>query len=252
MRRPAAFFPIVLTLGAITLVPVVSTRAQDAREEGPFEIEKCQTISKSGSYKLVKNISPTSSTSTNGTCLVITASFVSINLGGFTITGFGGTGTFGVVAVPSSGRLQGIAVRNGSIVGNGVDLSAADGSIVEGLGVFGVPPTDVGIDAAGIVKNNTVVGIVAQHGFGIGISASGTVTGNYVTGSGNGMSIVQGSTVLGNTSTNNGSPQGNPAQGIGISVECPSNVTDNTAVNNGTVNLVLSGTGCNDTNNVAP
>jgi hypothetical protein len=163
---------------------------------------------------------------------VITASFVSINLGGFTISGFGGTGTPGIVATPSSGRLQGIAVRNGSIQGNGVELSAVDGSIVEGLGVFGVPPTEVGIEATGIVKNNTVVGIVEQHGFGTGISASGTVTGNYVTGSGGtGMSIGQGSTVLGNTVTNSGAPGAPPGRGIGISVECPSNVTDNTAVN---------------------
>jgi hypothetical protein len=195
---------MVLAIGVVTLAPMASAQAQDSREEGPIEIEKCQTISKPGSYKLVKNISPTSSTSTNGTCLVITASFVSINLGGFTITGFGGTGTFGIVATPSSGRLQGIAVRNGSIAGNGVELSAADGSIVEGLGIFGVPPTGIGIDATGIVKNNTVVGIVEQHGLGTGISASGTVTGNYVTGSGNGMAIGQGSTVLGNTSTKTG------------------------------------------------
>jgi hypothetical protein len=247
MKRPAAVFTIALALGAISLAPLAGARAGE-----PFEIEKCQTISQPGSYKLVKNISPTSSTSTNGTCLVITASFVSINLGGFTITGFGGTGTFGIVATPSSGQLQGIALRSGSIVGNGVELSAADGSIVEGLGVFGLPgATGVGIDATGIVKNNTVVGIVQTKGVGIGISASGTVTGNYVTGSDNGMSIGQGSTVLGNTSTNNGTPQ-LPASGTGISVGCPSNVTDNTAVNNSTANIVLNGTGCNDTNNVAP
>jgi hypothetical protein len=37
---------------------------------------------------------------------------------------------------------------------------------------------------------------------------------------------------------------------LGISVSCPSNVTDNTAVNN-EINLAI-GTGCNNTNNVAP
>ena len=82
MRRLAALLPMVLAIGVVTLAQMASAQAQDSREEGPIEIEKCQTISKPGSYKLVKNISPTSSTSTNGTCLVITASFVSINLGG--------------------------------------------------------------------------------------------------------------------------------------------------------------------------
>jgi hypothetical protein len=35
-------------------------------------------------------------------------------------------------------------------------------------------------------------------------------------------------------------------------VSCPSNVTDNTAINNAAKNLVLNGTGRNNTNNAAP
>jgi hypothetical protein len=57
MRRPAAFFPIALALGAMMVAPVAG-----AREEGPIEIEKCQTISKSGSYKLVNNLTFTGTT----------------------------------------------------------------------------------------------------------------------------------------------------------------------------------------------
>ena len=52
MKRPAA---LVLALGAMILTPRAGARA-DGREEGPIEIEKCQTISKPGSYKLVNNI----------------------------------------------------------------------------------------------------------------------------------------------------------------------------------------------------
>jgi len=55
MKRFAALFPIALALGAIILVPRVGAQAQDARE-GPTEIEKCQTISHPGSYKLVNNL----------------------------------------------------------------------------------------------------------------------------------------------------------------------------------------------------
>jgi hypothetical protein len=71
------------------------------------------------------------------------------------------------------------------------------------------------------------------------------VTGNYANGNLAGMDIGQGSTVIGNTATDN--------LDFGIFVTCPSNVTDNTAVNTRRGgNLQLSGEGCNNTNNVAP
>jgi hypothetical protein len=162
MRRPAAVFTVALALWAMILVPLGAARA-DGREEGPFEIEKCRTIDKPGSYKLVNDLTfsgTTSSGQTIGTCLTITASFVTIDLSGFTITGPG----FGkinlstaIAAQSSSSNLAGIAVRNGSIsgFGNGVALLSADGSIIEGLRVFGGCPCfdpGTGIDANGIVR----------------------------------------------------------------------------------------------------
>ena len=84
MKRSAAFFPIALAAAAITLVPLTGAQAQDFREEGPIEIEKCQTINKPGSYKLVKNIT---ATGTTGICLPITADLVTLDLAGFTISG---------------------------------------------------------------------------------------------------------------------------------------------------------------------
>jgi hypothetical protein len=226
MRRPAAFFPIVLALGAIILAPVASARA-DGREEGPREIEKCQTIDQPGSYKLVHNLTA------RGDCLVITANFVTIDLTGFVISG-NGTGT-GVVLRPPFG-VDGTAIRNGSITNfdTGV-LLVAEHSSVEGLRVTG---NSIGVIAAGIVKGN----IVWANDF--GMEAGGVVTGNNASGNGRtGILADFASTVIGNRSFNNG--------GIGLDVFCPSNVTDNTAVSNGT-NLMLNGTGCNNTNNVAP
>jgi hypothetical protein len=76
-----------------------------------------------------------------------------------------------------------------------------------------------------------------------GIFAVGTVTGNYVTDSGEGIGIGAGSTVIGNTARNSQ---------VGFFVDCPSNVTDNTAAFNTTANLQLNGNGCNNTSNVAP
>jgi hypothetical protein len=252
MRRPAARFPIVLALGAIILAPRASAQAQDSRQEGPTEIEKCQTIDKPGSYKLVKNLTFTVPPN-GGSCLLITADFVTIDLAGFSISFSGPMGFSSGISVmpPSGGTLVGITVRNGSIssvspgqISAGVDLGGAIGSIVEGLHVSSTGLT--GIAAAGIVKGNTVTGVT--HPNAVGISATGLVTGNYVSGNRNGMTIgafrLGGSTVIGNTVTDNA--------GFGIRVDCPSNVTDNTAVNNGFGNLVLNGEGCNNTNNVAP
>ena len=139
------------------------------------------------------------------------------------------------MAIEAGGNTTGITVRNGSISGNfsdGVVLSG-DGSIVEGLHVSNA--TALGITAGGIVRGNTAIGIF------VGIEADELITGNYVSGAQSG--IVAAGTVIGNTVTNSER---------GIVVGCPSNVTDNTATDNSIVNLLLNGTGCNNTNNVAP
>jgi hypothetical protein len=248
MRRLAALFPIVLALGAIILAPRAGAQAQAARGEGPTEIEKCRAIDKPGSYKLVNNLVA----ATGADCLVITADFVTIDLAGFSITSSGPrVGNFGPTAITAGADRAGIVVRNGSISGffRGIDLEG-NGSIVEGLRVGGPCPCGFGIIAKGIVRGNTAVGIAGVLGAtGTGIFATGTVSGNYVTLSRfAGIEIGQGSTVIGNTATDNRAGAG---PNIGILVNCPSNLTDNTAVNNNS-NLVLNGEGCHDEDNVAP
>ena len=147
MRRPAAFVPIVLALGAIILAPLAGARA-DGREEGLREIEKCQTIDQPGSYRLVNDLT---FSGTTGTCLAITADSVTIDLAGFTITGPGPSLSNNTSAIAAGNDRTGIAVRNGSISGfdNGVDLEG-NGSIVEGLRVFSC--SLFGIIATGIVR----------------------------------------------------------------------------------------------------
>jgi hypothetical protein len=259
MRKPAALFPILLIPGALVLASAGGARA-DAAREGPIAIEKCQTINQPGSYKLVNNLTFTSKTGTL-TCLLITADSVTIDLAGFTITGPGSLGlelppsTTAIAAQSSSAssaaNLRGIAVRNGSIsnFAIGVELSSADGSVVEGLRVFGGDcPCQFGIDANGIVRGNTVIGFSGIHESGFGMAATGVVTGNDVYHNQRGIGVGEGSTVIGNTVTNNNNG--------GLFVSCPSNVTTNTVVNNGHFfpggNLVLGGDGCTNTNNVAP
>jgi hypothetical protein len=77
------------TMAGVTFAAVLASLsagayAQDAREEGPIEIDKCQTISQPGSYKLVKNLVLVAGTRD---CLAISADFVTIDLAGFTISG---------------------------------------------------------------------------------------------------------------------------------------------------------------------
>jgi hypothetical protein len=115
MKGPAALFTIVLALAVISLAPLAGARA-DEREEGPREIEKCQTINQSGSYRLVNDL--TFSATSGGTCLLVTVDFVTIDLAGFTITGpgvFPPVSTAIAAMPPSGGQLVGIVVRNGSI-----------------------------------------------------------------------------------------------------------------------------------------
>jgi hypothetical protein len=237
-----------LLLAALLALVASGAQAQDATEKGPIEIKRCQTISASGSYKLVDNLTIKAA----ATCLPITANGVTIDLAGFSISGpTASASSAGVIAtaIAAGDKSSGITVRNGSITGffDGVNL-AGQGSIVEGLRVF--TGFAVGIVANGIVKGNTVLDFSGGPGNGIGIEATGIITGNFVSGSRiAGIEAGQGSTVIGNTATGNFG-----ALGAGIVVACPSNVSDNTAVNNGPAgpNLLLNGQGCNNTNNVAP
>jgi parallel beta-helix repeat protein len=249
MRQPAALFPIVLALGAMMLAPGAGAQ--------PTAITACQTISQPGPYVVANDIESFEANA----CLTITTDRVTIDLAGFSV---GGRNS-GIRAIISSGFLQGITVRNGSVFsrfGSALDLEEADGSIVEGVHALLVSLVPgAGILAHGIVRGNTFVG--PPHGAGVGISAFGVVTDNYVSGLSEGTGIVASGTVRGNTAMNNaigivvsaGSTAiGNTATGnrdAGIKADCPSNLTDNTAVNNGT-NLVLNGEGCHNEDNVAP
>jgi hypothetical protein len=243
MKSSAALFPIAFALGAITLAPWVSAQAQDSRQEGPIEIEKCQTISKPGSYKLVENLTARANTD----CLVIITGFVTIDLAGFSISSGGGDTTgAGIITSGSPGQFHGITVRNGSISNfhDGVVFEAAAGPIIEGLSVTGFnSDRGSGIDAlgaGGIVRGNTATN--SLDGFDVSFA---TLTGNYAAGNTVGFVIGEGSTVIGNTARNN--------KNAGIFVVCPSNVTDNTATGSQfNLEVQVGTTGCNLTNNVAP
>ena len=199
MRGPAALFPIAFALGAIILVP-----GAVARE--PTVITACQTISQPGRYLLANTIEMGGF----GTCLTITASGVTIDLDGFTVTGR----THAILSFA-----QGITVKNGSAFSRDAEavFLLGEGSKVTGLHVFQTFAGG-GIVASGIIRGNVVKVISVAPA----ISASGTVTDNFVSGSLT-AGISANGIVRGNTATNNL---------VGIEVSAGSEVIDNTAADN--------------------
>jgi hypothetical protein len=230
MIRSAVGFVVALVAGATVLSPA-------GRASSPIAITACQTIKAPGSYVLASNLTA------KGDCLVITADLVTIDLAGFSITGPAILGSAAGVRARNGGT--GIVVQNGSIsnFGTAVDLSSAQGSIVEGLRAF---DNGTGIVADGTVRGNTVVVTFED-----GIDASGTVTSNYLIKAAHGvlLRVGPGSTVSGNTAISLGRPGEDT-----IVVSCPSNVTGNTATGAALPghNLLLHGTGCSAKDNVAP
>jgi hypothetical protein len=242
----------VLALGSPMPAVGAGAPVPDYLDHGPAEIERCQAIDQPGSYKLVKNLKAT------GDCLVLTAQGVTIDLGGFALTG-DGTGTAIIGPKPQTGTAIPQArtvVRNGDIsnFARATDL----GGTVEGLrvtsnaeGIF----VSVGIVRGNTVQFNTSAGIeiadgivadnlVIANGTGISVHEAAVITGNEV--SGNKIGIDAGGT--GSALTAN-VVDGNSE--IGLRIRCPSNLTDNTAVGNA-ANLVLSDTTCHTSGNLAP
>jgi hypothetical protein len=188
---------------------------------GHFPIVICQ----SGSYRLAGNLTvPDADT----TAILITSINVTLDLNGFSISGpttcsFTACSPTGIgmgidTRFPSLTLLGGPTVLNGTVQGmgsTGINLGTSVASRVEGVQAIG--NGEIGIAAAGIVRNN----IVSSNGL-IGIEARNAV--------------VSGNQVVGNFLD-------------GLVVDCPSNVVDNAFLFNVSNNLIMHGSGCNLSNN---
>lgn len=250
MFNKVTVFVAILALG----LGALSTEGSAKGASGPAKIRECGTISEPGSYVVVRNLTAV------GDCLVITADNVTIDLGGFTLTGDG----TGEGITDNLFPRDGITVRNGTVTnfGHGVLLLGGSGHMIEGVravsnaefGLFiGSDSTVTGNTAnangsQGIraSSGSTVTGNTANEngGIGIGVGLGSTVTGNTAWGQTAGLGIIGDgrNTVSGNTASENAT---------GIAFICPSNLIGNTAVEN-TTNLSLSGEGCTLFNNLAP
>lgn len=210
----------------------------------PARINACQTITQSGSYELTRNLTAT------GDCIILAANFVTLDLGGFTISG-DGTGT--AVLTDQQANRRGYVVRRGMVANfrRGVDLSNALDAVIEGIHAESNSEVGIGAGFSSVVTGNVVrgtgeVGIQALDG--------SIVRNNVVIGTqkgslnlGNGIVVTRGTLVSGNTSDYNA--------GHGIFTGCPANVIGNTTIQNSDGNIAINPatpTGCNLSNNVAP
>ncbi len=248
-------------ISLITVILLTSLVYSNAMAAGPKKINKCMTINKSGSYVVNKNLQATRKTA--GSCIVIDADFVTLDLNGFTLKGLGdGTGNgVGDNGAPHSG----IVVRNGMITEfeNGIEFSPRSNSTVENIRALNNDRVGINVSSGSIVTANTAsnngsIGILVGFGsivagntasgnghHGINVGTRSTVTGNRVSNNDkNGLHIGLYSTVTRNIAS------GNSANGMKLF--CPSNIIGNTATGNNDQNIALSMAGCRLSDNLAP
>ena len=211
---------------------VLGLSAIAAEAQGPGLISSCQPITQPGSYFLTRNLTAT------GSCLTIQANFVTLDLGGFVITG-NGTGS-GIAATP----IQAITVRNGTVTNFsiGVNFKSAHDATIERLRVIGNSSGGILIQEPGAtVKDSLAADNGGFGGIDVFLGAPSLVTGSVSRNNSTGIITGSGTSLIGNSVGSN--------TGAGISVICPSLVLGNTVTSNG-LPVVITGVGCVTDHNV--
>jgi hypothetical protein len=212
-------------------------------------ITACTTITQPGSYLLLNNLS------TGGNCIVVAASFVTIDLNGFMING-NGKGGSGISEQPGT-ALRAITIRNGAITAfaqaiffpksiavvieriTATDntanaITAGDMATVRDSATHVNGGSGISLGLFSLARGNASS---ENGGIGISVSTGGQVVDNDVAhNTGVGILTGEGANVVHNVARNNGTN--------GISVECPSAVVGNAATNNLSQNIVLLGGAC--------
>lgn len=188
-------------------------------------------ITQPGSYKLSGNL-----VSNGKSAIIITAAFVTLDLGGFTISC---TACSGVAGIVSSSVYT--TIQNGSVTGfvgpggrpYGIYFQAADGK-VEHVSVVNNDSgivSDPGVDI-------TVSNSLALNNFTNGIAGGGILTVINCKVSGNGWVgiVIDTGLVFGSTISGNGGAAGGYSLFGGIQVTHSASITNNVIANNGAAN----------------
>ena len=205
LGRSLLSFGLAAMIGATTVLigaPAQAQRASlndvDAKldqllDERPTPLTSCGVISQPGSYLVTRNLTAA------GSCLGILADNVTIDLGGFILSGNGASD--GILTDNSPHK--DITVRNGTVTGfnRGIDLSQVEGAKVENVRIRDNASFGVLVGASSVVANS----VIRHNGSdGVRVLSGSTVTGNTISeNSGEGILAAEGGTITGNTVADN-------------------------------------------------
>jgi parallel beta-helix repeat protein len=230
-----------LTLGLVFLLvlPVTSHASQ------PIEINSCTTITASGDYKLVADLTAP------GDCITVDASKVDLDLNGHSLTGPGqGSNASGILIVNETK----VDIKGPGVVTNfsfGINFEGVDHSEVKGVTATGnrfgfivnrdfATPDLNNLSEHNWFRDNTVTGN-NQHGFTLNGASNNNLVGNVASNNGVfGIFLFDGTGNQIKANTTNGNGADGIRAGQGISTE--HTIKDNTANGNGLSGIrLLSG-----------
>lgn len=193
---------ICLTFLVVGLMLHGSARAQTkiTKPSGglPYKIKT------SGSYFLGSNLAVTTKTTT---AIIVSASNVTINLNGFTISGLGATATSGVGINASAAT--GVTIANGVITGFGGDgILLGSNSTVENMQIYN--NRGDGVDCGGTSTACFVTGSVITGNGEAGLDFSDVHSGflnNVLNLNDTGTDVIGGTNLGGNVCSGNACPQ---------------------------------------------
>lgn len=223
---------ILTTFAAVSMAltsPVYAAEVESKMEAfGPEKITSCRTIDKPGSYLVTKNL-----TAQEGhNCIVIAASNITLDLGGFVLSGKDSADTQGITDSDIASRR--VVVRNGKIrrFDTGIDLLSTTSVVVEGVDVDRIKSEGIGVGRFSHVSKNSISTRSVVDGFAIKAGPGSAVRDNIVEGGGtndDGIIVSVDSIVSGNIV--------NVVEGIGIKVGDGSLVSDNVASFSGSIGI---------------
>jgi hypothetical protein len=158
-------------LGQGMLVAIAVLGLTGVASAGPKAISSCKTINEPGSYLVTKNLTAA------GDCLIVTAKNVTIDLGGFVVSGPADGGGIGIQD-DEAGGVNGTVIRNGTVTRfmHGIVLLGPH-NVVDHVRVHGNGNVGMVVGQWSLVTNSRV------HDNGIGgitIDCPSRVSGNIV------------------------------------------------------------------------
>jgi len=161
----------VLVFCVLTLLSSLGGAAPRARDTGT--LTNCTVITQPSSYVLGSNLPGSEGLLSDAGCLSIQASGVSIDLGGFSISGNSGLG----IGISDGGTTQrNIHISNGTVTGfsTAIDLRASYDSTVEEIRALDNLDVGIALGPQSVAIRNVVVG----NDFGLVVSCPANAIGN--------------------------------------------------------------------------